>query len=175
VSRLLIALALAAMVTSALGLVARADPGPWRRTTPRAVLEARGEQEFLLRVPSGRAWGIQSVAEPVEPGKTYRVGARLDVMEQAARGSFVRVAFYSRPDGRGRQGLVVDGDIVPGGDHRLSEACFVVPEWARSVKVRVLVRRFVSPLIAEQPVHASVGALQPYVGRPPPVVLREVD
>lgn len=174
VPRVLVVTLLAALVVCVVPSVAHADPGPWRRTTPRAVLDLIGE-ELMLRVPAGRAWGIQSRPQLVQPGAALRVAARLDVLEQEARGAFIRVAFYARSDGRGRQRLVVDGQNVRGGEDRISEARFVVPEWAKSVKVRVLMRRYGSPLVADVPVHAWVGALEPYLGRPPPVILREVD
>jgi hypothetical protein len=164
----------ASVVWCGLASFALGDPGPWRRTTPRAVLEEQTDQTLALRVPTGRAWGIESRPHPVEPGRAYRVGARLDVTEPSVRSSFLRVAFYARGDGRGRQGLVIDGELVPGGTDRPSEVEFVAPEWARSVKVRVLVRRYEGPLVAELPVHASVGPLH-LTARPPAVILREVD
>lgn len=166
----------AAAALAAVPLPASADDGlRWRRTTPRAVLveEAGG---LVLRVPSGRAWGAESSAISVEPARAYRARAVLEVPEGAARGAFLRVAAYARPDARGRQGARFDSPLVtPGRTERLA-LDFVAPAWARAVKLRVLVRRGAD---ATDPVSA-VRARDPGLRRidraqPPPVILRPGD
>lgn len=160
---LLIALGLLILLPHAAG----ADELLWRRTTPRAELAA-GTDALLLRVPEGRAWGITSQALPLPA----TVRAFLEVPAHGVREAFVRVAFYRDPEGRGRQELVMDGALVRAGEAGESAVRLKAPDWARSVKVRVLVRREPEPM--PWPVRVLMLDMGPPTAHGSGVVLREV-
>lgn len=147
---------------------ADADDGlRWRRTTPRAIVAERGDL-LELRVPAGRAWGVSSQPLPLEPGRAYRARVELDVPRDRLRGTFLRVALYERADGRGRQRLRIDSrPLLGAAEARVID--FVVPHWAHSAKLRVLVRADADmPL----PVRASRAGLYRIERAPPEVILR---
>ena len=87
---------------------ASADPGPFRRTTPRADV-ARSGDWTLLGIPGGRAWGIESGLRPLEGSRLITVD--LAVLDLLVREAFVRVAYYARGDVRSRQ--LATGDSAP--------------------------------------------------------------
>lgn len=180
--RALLAASLAVALVTALGPTVAADDWPggrgprvgqepqWRRTSPRVEVLA-GADALAMRVPAGRAWGIESGAIPVEPGARYLAGARIDVPEAAGvRGAFARVAVYDRA-GRVAQRRILDTAIVgatAGADARVG---FVAPSWARAVRLRLLARRDAT-VAAGDPLRAS----WPWLRRrtvPPEVILRE--
>lgn len=154
--------------------VASADDGlRWRRTTPRASVEV-SDATLSLRVPPGRAWGVESAPLAIEPGRRYRARAWFDVPAAAAGATFLRVALYARSDGRGRQRARFDSLALRPGRAAEREVDFVAPAWARAVKLRVLVRQRVS--VSEQsPVRARDVELRGSGRSPrPEVLLREV-
>lgn len=144
--------------------------GPlWRSTTPRAEVVRLGKL-FTLRVPDERAWGIASSALSITRGRAYRARVALEAHDPAVHGAFLRVALYARADGRGRQRRWYDTPPLAG-ESAAREVRFVAPRWARSAKLRVLVR---APDGMTQPVRATEPALAEVVF-PPLVVLRLDD
>jgi hypothetical protein len=163
---------LIAFIVAAVMLIAAssalADEGEpaWRATTPRAEVMRIGDT-FTLRVPDERAWGVASSALSLVPGRAYRARVELDVHDPAVRGAFLRAALYARRDGRGRQRRWYDTPLVAGESRRV-DVVFIAPRWARTAKLRVLIR---ADDDMAQPVHASQPMLVP-LGLPPPVVLK---
>ena len=88
---------------------ASADPGPFRRTTPRADV-ARSGDWTLLGIPGGRAWGIESGLRPLDGSRLVTV--ELAVIDPAVREAFVRVAYYARGETRSRQLATQDSALV---------------------------------------------------------------
>lgn len=161
------------VILSFLGCTATAlaeGEGPlWRPTTPRAEVVRLGDL-FTLRVPDERAWGIASSALPITPGRAYRARVALEAHDPAVRGTFLRIALYARADGRARQRRWYDTPLLAD-ENAARELRFVAPRWARSAKLRVLVRAsdgMTQPVRATEPVLAEVVF-------PPLVVLRLDD
>lgn len=155
--------------------IASADEGiRWRRTTPRATAEV-ADGVLSLRVPPGRAWGVESAPIAIEAGRTYRARARIAVPSDPVAEAFLRVALYERADGRGRQRARLDSPASRSGEAAERDVHFVTPLWARAVKLRLLVRRAVS--VSEQSaVRAGGVRLRAVFDRPRwEVVLREVS
>ena len=120
--------------------VASADDGDarFRRTTPRAALEAN-DGALVIGVPGGRAWGIESDLRPLPPSGTTLI-VRLGVSDAAVREAFVRVAYYGVATGRSRQLATSDSAPVTAG-RRLTVAVPIDPPGgAVSYRVRVLAR-----------------------------------
>ncbi len=166
------------LATSALALLpsqalADDDPLRWRRTTPRARFDEAGGL-IALRVPAGRAWGIESRSIEVESGRSYRVRLDLEVPDEP-ESAFLRLAYYARPDGRGRQRQRVDSAPVTSGAAGQRSLDFLAPAWARAVKFRVLVRRSSNGAAPEDPVRARLSELRSLDAPAPSTVLRDVD
>lgn len=133
---LLLSLILAVLVAR----VALADDGGphFRRTTPRASLEAAGSA-LVIGVPGGRAWGIESELRPLPPDGTT-LFVRLAVIDEAVREAFVRVAYYASATQRTRQLTVTDSAPVEGGARALVAVALDPPVGAVAYRVRVLAR-----------------------------------
>ena len=118
-------------------LPASADPGPFRRTTPRASLygDAGG---LIVGIPSGRAWGIESGLIPLDGAG--RVTLRLAVDDPDVAEAFVRIAYYARLDARTRQLETRDSPSVRVGDDRRVVVVLDPPLAAVAYRVRVLGR-----------------------------------
>jgi len=97
------------LLVALVAVPASADPGPFRRTTPRADV-ARSGDWTLLGIPGGRAWGIESGLRPLEGSRLITVD--LAVLDLLVREAFVRVAYYARGDGRSRQLATADSAPV---------------------------------------------------------------
>lgn len=117
---------------------ARAEDGTtFRRTTPRAPIEVRGD-EISFGVPAGRAWGLESRLVPIRGGAS--VALDLGVRDELVGGAFVRIAWYDRDEGRPRQMLVEDAPEVLPGVHRRVVMQLAPPDGAVAFRVRVLAR-----------------------------------
>lgn len=119
---------------------ASADPGDggaFRRTTPRASLE-RDAAGLLLGIPGGRAWGIEGLLQPLQPGD--RVSVDLAVDDPDISEAFVRVAYYARADARSRQLATRDSPFVRVGEDRRIRIDLDPPAGAAAYRVRVLGR-----------------------------------
>ena len=132
-------IALALLLLAATPATAAADDGPphFRRTTPRAVLNAEAGR-FTLGVPSGRAWGIESELRPLPLEGALAV--RLTVSGEEVREAFARVAYYARATGRPRQIAVADSEAVAAGEGRVLFVPLDPPPGAVAYRVRVLAR-----------------------------------
>jgi len=113
------------------------DRTHFRRTTPRASLE-EGAGTFVIGVPSGRAWGIESELRPLPTERALAV--RLVVADDDVREAFARVAYYASATGRPRQIAVVDSEAVAAGQGRLLFVALDPPPGAVAYRVRVLAR-----------------------------------
>jgi hypothetical protein len=120
--------------------VAKADDGDprFRRTTPRAALDAVGGA-LVIGVPGGRAWGIESELRPLPPSGTTLL-VRLGVTDAAVREAFVRVAYYGVATGRSRQLATSDSAPVTAGQRLTVAVPIDPPGGAVSYRVRVLAR-----------------------------------
>ncbi|HUQ42392.1 MAG TPA: hypothetical protein VM052_07815, partial [Candidatus Limnocylindrales bacterium] len=119
---------------------ARADDGDlrFRLTTPRGAMESSGGS-FVIGVPGGRAWGIESELRPLPlPGTAIVV--RLSVTDRAVREAFVRVAYYASATGRTRQLATADSESVAAGTRRTVAVSIDPPPRAVAYRVRVLAR-----------------------------------
>ena len=134
-SVLLLSLALLVLAPSA---AAAEDGWRFRRTTPRAALEAAADR-LAFGVPSGRAWGIESALRRL-PARAGAVRGDLAVSDPSVREVFVRVAYYARADGRSRQIGVSDSTLVLPGEARRVTVELAAPEEAVAYRVRVLAR-----------------------------------
>lgn len=120
--------------------VASADPGDgggFRRTTPRASFD-RDAAGLVLGIPGGRAWGIEGVLRPLEPGG--RVSVTLAVDDPDVAEAFVRVAYYARADVRSRQLATRDSPFVRVGEDRRIVIALDPPVGAVAYRIRVLGR-----------------------------------
>ena len=121
--------------------VANADDGDprFRRTTPRAALDAAEGGALVIGVPGGRAWGVESDLRPLpSPGTTLLV--RLSVSDTSVREAFVRVAFYGVATGRSRQIATSDSAPVTAGKRVTVAVPIEPPRGAVGYRVRVLAR-----------------------------------
>lgn len=132
---LLFALVLLSVV--ALPAAADDDRTRFRRTTPRGSLEEEAGT-FMIGVPSGRAWGIESELRPLPAERALAV--RLVVADDDVREAFARVAYYASATGRPRQIAVVDSEAVAAGEGRLLFVALDPPPGAVAYRVRVLAR-----------------------------------
>ncbi len=137
VRRFLIRVACIAVAVALCASPASADPGPFRRTTPRASLygDAGG---LIVGIPSGRAWGIESGLQPLDGAS--RVTLRLAVDDPDVAEAFVRIAYYARLDARTRQLETRDSPFVRVGDDRRVIIELDPPPGAVAYRVRVLGR-----------------------------------
>src|SRR4051812_44384537 len=122
------------------GAAASADPGPFRRTTPRASLGRDGAEVggLVLGIPSGRAWGIESGLRPLDGAG--RVTLWLAVDDPDVAEAFVRIAYYARGDARSRQLVTRDSPHVRVGQDRRIAVELDPPPGAVAYRVRVLGR-----------------------------------
>lgn len=120
---------------------ALADPGDplgrFRRTSPRAALD-RDAGGLVIGIPSGRAWGIESVLLPLDGAG--RVTLVLAVDDPDVSEAFVRVAYYARADACSRQLATSDSPFVRVGDDRRIVIELDPPPGAVAYRVRVLGR-----------------------------------
>jgi len=130
-------LALVLLAAVARPAAADDDRTHFRRTTPRASLEVEAGT-FMLGVPSGRAWGIESELRPLPAERALAV--RLVVADDDVREAFARVAYYASATGRPRQIAVVDSEGVAAGEGRLLFVTLDPPPGAVAYRVRVLAR-----------------------------------
>jgi hypothetical protein len=121
-------------------MAANADDGDarFRRTTPRAALDATGDA-LVIGIPGGRAWGIESDLRPLPPSGTTLL-VRLGVGDAAVREAFVRVAYYGVATGRSRQLATSDSASVMAGQRLTVAVPIDPPGGAVSYRVRVLAR-----------------------------------
>ena len=133
-------LLLAALVFIA-GTPASADPGgPFRRTTPRGLLD-QGPGGLVIGVPDGRAWGVEGPLRPLDPStEVTRVTVDLDVGDPDVVEAFLRIAYYARADRRSRQLAIVDSPFVRAGAGRRVTVELDPPSGAVAYRVRVLGR-----------------------------------
>ncbi|MEP7004311.1 MAG: hypothetical protein ABI888_07195 [Chloroflexota bacterium] len=120
---------------------ASADPGgPFRRTTPRGVLDqdARG---LIIGIPAGRAWGVEGLLHPLDPmAGPAELTVELAVDDPDVAEAFVRVAYYAVSDRRSRQLATVDSPFVRVGLDRQLRILLQPPPGAVAFRVRVLGR-----------------------------------
>lgn len=147
------------LVSSAtLGGVASADPpggtqdDAWifRLTTPRG--EMIDDDELLVAIPAGRAWGIASGLLRLPPSGTV-ISAEIEVRDARVREAFLRAAFYERVVGRPRQISVQDSPPVVAGERTRVRMRLDPPDGAVAYRVRVLGR------LAAGPAMSSSGAI----------------
>ena len=141
------AILVAALAIAAFTLTASADDDPrFRRTTPRGTF-GRDGPEFLVGVPGGRAWGIESELRLVS---AYQgpLRAAIDVRDPAIREAFVRVAWYDRPTGRPRQFALTDALPLRAGESRVLEIQLDPPPGAVAYRLRVLARLHVPDAVS---------------------------
>jgi len=132
-----VVLALVMLATVASPAAADDDRTHFRRTTPRASLEATAGT-FTLGIPSGRAWGIESELRPLPSGGALAV--RLSVADDDVREAFARVAYYASATGRPRQIAIADSEAVAAGESRVVFLALDPPSGAVAYRVRVLAR-----------------------------------
>ena len=126
---------------AAMSRPALADDGaPFHRTTPRGALAAV-DDELVVGVPGGRAWGVESDLRPI-PIDESRLIVRLAVSDTTVREAFVRVAYYASPTGRTRQLAIADSAPVAAGGHATVAVPIDPPAGAVAYRVRVLARLF---------------------------------
>lgn len=114
------------------------DDMRFRRTTPRAPLAVSGD-ELLFGVPAGRAWGLESRLVRIgRDGAT--VALDLAVSDPAIREGFVRIAWYTRDEGRPRQIAIEDAPAVRSGIERRIVVRLEPPDGAIAFRMRVLAR-----------------------------------
>ncbi len=132
-------LALAIVIVLAAAMpVAADDDLRFHRTTPRAPLEVAGEQ-LVFGVPAGRAWGLES--RLVRIGReAATVALDLAVSDPVITEGFVRIAWYTRDEGRPRQIAIDDAPAVLSGIERRVVVRLEPPEGAIAFRVRVLAR-----------------------------------
>ena len=122
---------------------ASADPGgPFRRTTPRGLLD-QGTGGLVIGIPAGRAWGVESQLRPVpvDPSAgVTRVTVDLEVDDPDVAEAFVRIAYYALADQRSRQLATVDSPFVRVGAGRRVTVELDPPPGAVAYRVRVLGR-----------------------------------
>jgi len=139
VSKTIASLLCALVVALALALSTSADGGPpYRRTTPRGSFGADGP-EFLVGVPGGRAWGIESALIPV-PDQPMGFHATVEVIDPEVREAFIRVAWYDRATGRPRQFALSDARLVRAGENATFDVALDPPPGAVAYRMRVLAR-----------------------------------
>ena len=151
-------------------LLASADPGPFRRTTPRAFLghEVGG---LIVGIPTGRAWGIESGLRPLDGAGRVALAVAVDDPDVAE--AFVRVAYYARGDARSRQLATRDSPFVHVGEDRRIVVELDPPPGAVAYRVRVLGRLVAGGMLSRADairVRSDVGAADR--GRPRPALTR---
>ena len=136
-----LAFAVAVALLTSTSHPALADDGaPFHRTTPRGALAAT-DDELVVGVPGGRAWGVESDLRPI-PIEESRLIVRLAVSDATVREAFVRVAYYASPTGRTRQLAIADSAPVVAGGHATVAVPIDPPAGAVAYRVRVLARLF---------------------------------
>lgn len=152
--RLSIPLALVLIAAVAAPAAADDDRTHFRRTTPRATLQAIAGT-FTLGVPNGRAWGIESELRPIPNEGALAV--RLSVSDDDVREAFARIAYYASATGRPRQIAVADSEAVGPGEGRLFYLALDPPPGAVAYRIRVLARlRAGAERTRDDAIHARV-------------------
>jgi len=162
-----------------LASAASADPGPFRRTTPRAFLDYLDYREYLghevgsliVGIPSGRAWGIESGLRPLDGAGPVALAVAVDDPDVAE--AFVRVAYYARGDARSRQLATRDSPFVRVGEDRRIVVELDPPPGAVAYRVRVLGRLVAGATFSRADairVRSDLGAADQ--GRPRPALTR---
>ncbi len=128
--------AIAMFVSSA---TAVADDGwGFRLTTPRGDM-TEVDDDLLIAIPYGRAWGITGgLVRLPDPGSS--VSAEIAVTDERVREAFLRVAYYERGAGRPRQMDIADSASVQAGASARVTVALDPPLGARWYRVRVLGR-----------------------------------
>ncbi len=135
VHRLALAIAILLVVAAP---AAADDDIRFRRTTPRAPLQIAGD-EIVFGVPAGRAWGLES--RLIRIGRAgVTVALDLGVSDPAISEGFVRIAWYTRDEGRPRQIATEDAHAVLSGIERRIVVRLEPPDDAVAFRVRVLAR-----------------------------------
>ncbi|MGH2472208.1 MAG: hypothetical protein ACRDG6_07375 [Candidatus Limnocylindria bacterium] len=154
-----------------LAFAASADDGPlYHRTTPRGSFGQDGS-DFVVGVPGGRAWGIESALIPVSDQR-IGYGATVVVSDPTVREAFVRVAWYDRATGRPRQFALTDARLVRAGETATLELALDPPAGAVAYRIRVLARlRTPQALSAPDAVRVTLSAPFPRPAAFPPTRL----
>jgi hypothetical protein len=97
------------------------------------------EETFVIGVPGGRAWGIESELRALPPSGA-RLVVRLAVTDDAVREAFVRIAYYATASGRSRQLAIADSAPVGAGARTTVAVDIDPPRGAVAYRVRVLAR-----------------------------------
>ncbi|MHB8632201.1 MAG: hypothetical protein ACYC9W_09765 [Candidatus Limnocylindria bacterium] len=115
------------------------DPGggPFRRTTPRGSFD-RDARGFVVGIPGGRAWGIESGLLRLDGRR--QVTVVISVGDPDVAEAFVRVAYYARADARSRQLAIRDSPFVRVGEDRRVAVELDPPPGAVAYRVRILGR-----------------------------------
>ncbi len=155
------------------GTIALADDGwSFRLTTPRGDM-TEVDDDLLVAIPYGRAWGIAGgLVRLPEPGAT--VSAEIAVTDDRVREAFLRVAYYERGVGRPRQIDTTDSQLVHAGASTLVSIALDPPLGARWYRVRVLGRLVPGVTTSSRGaiVVSQVAVDEPDVGRVPGRVWR---
>jgi hypothetical protein len=146
------------------------DVGPFRRTTPRGSLD-RDVGGLIIGIPSGRAWGIESVLLPLDGAS--RVTLVLAVDDPEVDSAFVRVAYYARADARSRQLATRDSPLVRVHEDRRITVELVPPPDAVAYRVRVLGRLVAGAVLSRvDAIHVRPDPAPAEPGRPRPSLTR---
>ena len=169
----LVLLVLVGIALVLLASAASADPGPFRRTTPRAFLGYLGQEAggLIVGIPSGRAWGIESGLRPLDGAGPVALAVAVDDPDVAE--AFVRVAYYARGDARSRQLATRDSPFVHVGEDRRIVVELDPPPGAVAYRVRVLGRLVAGGMLSRADairVRSDVGAADR--GGPRPALTR---
>ncbi len=126
-----------------------ADEGwNFRLTTPRGEI-ADEDDDLLVAIPAGRAWGIASgLVRLPEPGALF--SADIEVRDARVSGAFLRVAYYDRGAGRPRQLEVADSAVVPAGASGRVEVRSAPPPGATHYRVRILGRLVAGAVVSDR-------------------------
>ncbi len=145
--RAVLLIAVVVVVSSA--APASADPGgPFRRTTPRGVLD-QDAGGLIIGIPAGRAWGVEGLLHPLGPASSpVELTVELAVDDPDVAEAFVRVAYYAVSDRRSRQLATVDSPFVRVGLDRQLRVALQPPPGAVAFRIRVLGRLVTGALIS---------------------------
>jgi hypothetical protein len=153
-----------------LASAASADPGPFRRTTPRAFL-GHDVGGLIVGIPTGRARGIESGLRPLDGAGP--VALAVAVADPDVAEAFVRVAAYARGDVRSGQLATRDSPFVHVGEDRRIVVELDPPPGAVAYRIRVLGRLVAGATLSRTDairVWSDLGAADQ--GRPRPALTR---
>ncbi|HAF09980.1 MAG TPA: hypothetical protein DCK98_07870 [Chloroflexi bacterium] len=149
---------------------ASADPGPFRRTMPRAFL-GHDVGGLIVGIPTGRARGIESGLRPLDGAGP--VALAVAVADPDVAEAFVRVAFYARGDVHSGQLATRDSPFVHVGEDRRIVVELDPPPGAVAYRIRVLGRLVAGATLSRADairVWSDLGAADQ--GRPRPALTR---